>query len=208
MDIKKHEDALKYFVNTLRAELEEYSHILTVEAYNNAYKLIIEAKSRGNRVHVTGIGKPSYVAGYIASLLSSTGTSAYVLHGTEAIHGSSGQVQKGDVVIAISNSGETEELKKTVTTLKNNNAKIIAVAGNENSWLARNSDAFLFAGVGEEGGPLNKAPRASYLAEIIVLQGLSVLLQSEENIDLQDYKRWHPGGTLGASIKGGYEYEG
>lgn len=201
MNIKEYEAQLNHYKKTACSELDEFTESLKAEDYQDAYGLIVAAKKEGKRVHVTGIGKPSYVAGYIASLLSSTGTPAYVLHGTEAIHGSSGQVMEGDVVIAISNSGETEELKKTITTLMHNKAKIIGVAGNRESWLAKHSDAFLYAGVDEEGGPLNKAPRVSYLAEIIVLQGLSILLQADENINLQDYKRWHPGGALGASIK-------
>ena len=84
---------------------------------------------------MTGIGKPGHVAGYAASLLSSTGTPTYELHGTECVHGSAGQVVPGDVVIAISNSGETAELKATVETLKNNGAKIISVTGKPESWL-------------------------------------------------------------------------
>lgn len=188
------------FKNLSVKELTEFLQDRDIQEYEPAFSLIEEAKSTGNRVHVTGIGKPSYVAGYIASLFSSTGTPAYVLHGTEAIHGSSGQVKTGDVVIAISNSGETEELQKTVITLKRNGAKIISVTGNPDSWLAKQGDAVLYAGVEKEGGPLNKAPRISYIAEILTLQALSVLLQSSENIDLQDYKKWHPGGALGKSI--------
>ncbi len=201
MDISKHVQAVETFKGIAEMELSEFVKNLSAEELNPAYNLIVKAKKNGNRVHVTGIGKPSYVAGYIASLFSSTGTPAYVLHGTEAVHGSSGQVKEGDIVIAISNSGETEELIKTVTTVKNNGAKVISVSGNRESWLAKQGDAFLFAGVDKEGGPLNKAPRISYLAEIIVLQALSIALQNEENIDLQDYKKWHPGGALGKSIK-------
>lgn len=78
------------------------------------------AQKRGNRVHITGIGKPGHVSEYGASLLSSTGTPTYFLHGTEAVHGSCGQLVPGDVVIAISNSGETAELKATVTAIRNN----------------------------------------------------------------------------------------
>lgn len=193
--------ALDHFKDTARLELDAFTSRITLEDYQKAYDYIVEAKKNHQRVHVTGIGKPSYVAGYIASLMSSTGTPAYVLHGTEAIHGSSGQVLENDVVIAISNSGETEELKKTIVTLKRNGAIIIGVSGNRESWLAQHSDAHLYAGVEDEGGPLNKAPRISYLAEIIVLQGLSILLQKEADVDLHDYKKWHPGGALGASIK-------
>ena len=119
---------------------------------------------------MTGIGKCSHVSTYAASLLSSTGNPAYYLHGTEAVHGSCGQLAAGDVVIAISNSGETGELKATVLAVQNNGCKVIGVSGNPDSWLARESDAFLFAGVKAEGGPLNRAPRASVLAELLTLQ--------------------------------------
>ena len=169
----------------------------TPEAYEDAVALIEECRAAGHRVHVTGIGKPGHVAGYGASLLSSTGTPSYFLHGTEAVHGSCGQLEEGDVVIAISNSGETGELKATVLAVKNNGCKIIGVSGNPDSWLAHESDAFLFAGVKQEGGPLNRAPRNSVLAELLTLQALSVALQVEKDWDPVKYVRCHPGGKLG-----------
>lgn len=165
--------------------------------YDAAVSVILDAEKNGNRVHITGIGKPSHVANYMASLLSSTGTPTYFLHGTEAVHGSCGQLVPGDVVICISNSGETAELKATVTAIKNNGCKVIGVTGNPESWLAKQSDAHLFAGVKQEGGPLNRAPRASILAESFVLQGLSVVLQATRGLSPSEYVRWHPGGTLG-----------
>ena len=149
-----------------------------------------------------GIGKPGHVAGYMASLLSSTGTPAYFLHGTEAVHGSCGQLVAGDVVICISNSGETAELKATVIAVKNNGCKVIGVTGDPGSWLARNSDLHLFAGVGEEGGPLNRAPRSSILAELLTLQALSVALQADCGQTPADYVRCHPGGKLGQLREG------
>jgi len=185
------------YLDIVWQEMDQLRSQIKEGFYEKAVELIQTCEKIGGRVHVTGIGKPSYVAGYIASLLSSTGTPAYVLHGTEAIHGSSGQVRKGDVVIAISNSGETAELKATVTTVKNNGAKIISVSGNPDSWLAKQGDAFLFAGVKREGGPLNRAPRASILAEILILQGLSVILQNMKGITPTQYVKWHPGGALG-----------
>lgn len=188
---------LSAFLDTSIEEISKLRKLLNIGFYEDAVKIILEAEKRGNRVHVTGIGKPAHVAGYVASLLSSTGTSAYELHGTEAVHGSAGQVKEGDVVIAISNSGETSELKATVTALKNNGAKIIAVTGNPNSWLAKAGDAFLFAGVEKEGDPLNRAPRASVTAEILVLQGLSIILQEIKGLTPQQYVKWHPGGALG-----------
>lgn len=189
---------LKEFFKTVQTEFNRFAETIEDDTYDAAVNIILEAEQNHNRVHITGIGKPSHVAAYMASLLSSTGTPTYFLHGTEAVHGSCGQLVKGDVVICISNSGETAELKSTVTAIKNNGCKVIAVTGNPNSWLAKMSDAHLFAGVKAEGGPLNRAPRASILVEELVLQGLSVALQSIRGLTPQEYITWHPGGTLGA----------
>lgn len=197
----KEQEQIKEFLSIEASELEQFRKQMDYEALIKARDLIINAEKNKNRVHVTGIGKPGHVAGYIASLLSSTGTPCYELHGTEAVHGSSGQVQEGDVVIAISNSGETKELMATVNTLKQNGAKIISVCGNLESWLAKEGDVALYAGVSHEGDTMNKPPRSSILAEIIVLQCLSILLQYEKNLDPKQYVKWHPGGSLGKSIK-------
>ena len=145
----------------------------------------------------SGIGKPAHIAGYIASLFSSTGTPTYFLHGTEAVHGSAGQLERGDIVICISNSGETAEMKATVQAIQNNGCTVIGVSGNPASWLAKASALHLTAHVDNEGGPLNRAPRASILAETLLLQALSVLLQANSSITPQNYVRRHPGGALG-----------
>lgn len=94
--------------------MDQFLQSVDSRIYQRAAELIWNAEKNGNRVHITGIGKPSHVANYISSLLSSTGTPTYFLHGTEAVHGSCGQLVPGDVVICISNSGETQELKATV----------------------------------------------------------------------------------------------
>ena len=134
----------------------------------------------------------------MASLLSSTGTPTYFLHGTEAVHGSCGQLIPGDVVICISNSGETAELKATAMAIRNNGCKVIALTGNPSSWLATFVDAHIFTGISREGGPLNRAPRASILAETLALQGLSIVLQEKRGLTPpQEYVLRHPGGALG-----------
>ncbi|MDF2523814.1 MAG: carbohydrate isomerase [Clostridiales bacterium] len=194
---ESHDEELEYFLNISLTEFEKIQKKINSSFYEDAVNLIVEAEKNKCRIHVTGIGKPGHVAGYIASLLSSTGTPTYTLHGTEAVHGSAGQVFPGDVVIAISNSGETGELKATIQALKNNGAKVIAVTGKPDSWLAKNGDAFLYAGVEAEGDALNMAPRASIIAEILVLQGLSLVLQSVKKLSHQQYIKWHPGGSLG-----------
>ena len=197
-------DALKDFIAIRKNEFNEFICNIDVESLKKAAEIIIDAKNNGNRLHITGIGKPAHIAGYAASLISSTGTPAYFLHGTEAVHGSCGQLFEGDVVICISNSGETEELKATAMAIKNNGCKIISVTGNPNSWLGKYGEVCLFAGVNAEGGPLNRAPRASILAETYVLQCLSVLLQEASNITPEEYVKRHPGGSLGKLREGEY----
>lgn len=191
------------YLGIISEEVHSYMEGIDFEALTKAKELILESEQQGGRVHVTGIGKPGHVAGYVASLLSSTGTPTYELHGTECVHGSAGQVRPGDVVIAISNSGETGELKATVTTLKKNGAKIVSVTGNPQSWLAEQGDAALIAGVKREGDSMNKPPRASILVEIIEIQCLSILLQNEFGLTPETYVTWHPGGSLGQSIREG-----
>ena len=191
------EHALAEFNRICRTELDRCLEPYSQEPYFQAAALIAACRRKGGRIHATGIGKPAHLCGYAASLLSSTGTPTYYLHGTEAVHGSCGQLVEGDVVICISNSGETAEMKATVTAIHNNGCQVIAVTGNPASWLAQNAQAHVFAGVGEEGGPLNRAPRNSILAECLALQGLSVVLQVNRGLDPKQYVKWHPGGTLG-----------
>lgn len=192
---------LEKFLNNISEEFGKSIKNTNIENVKKAAEIILECEKKGGRVHVTGIGKAGHVAGYVASLLSSTGTSAYELHGTEAVHGSSGQVKHGDVVIAISNSGETLELKATVETLLSNEARIISCTSNYESWLAKHSEVCLLAHVGLEGDNLNKPPRASVLSEILILQCLSIVLQEQKELNLDQYVKWHPGGSLGKSIK-------
>jgi arabinose-5-phosphate isomerase len=193
-----YENAVPIFLDTAIEELSKLRAKVNGEGhFKRVADLIAQAESRGGRIHVTGVGKPEYVSGYISALFSSTGTPTYFLHCTECVHGSAGQVAAGDVVIVISNSGETGEMKATVTALKRNGALIIGVSGDSQSWLARQSDEFLYAGVEREGSPLNFEPRASILAEIYVLAALSIELQARKNITRAHYNSWHPGGTIG-----------
>ena len=175
---------------------------MTEENLMPAAQLIWQAQEKGGRTHITGIGKPGHVAGYIASLMSSTGTPTYFLHGTEAVHGSCGQLVAGDVVICISNSGETAELKSTAIAIRNNGCKVIAITGNSSSWLATFADAHIQAHVDAEGGPLNRAPRNSITAESFIVQMLSAILQAEKNLTPQEYVLRHPGGSLGQLREG------
>lgn len=189
--------AVDTFFTTVDAELKRFIQARSAGDYEAAAQLIRESQAKGGRIHVTGIGKCSHVSTYAASLLSSTGNPAYYLHGTEAVHGSCGQLVAGDVVICISNSGETEELKCTVEAIKNYGCKVIGLSGGEGSWLDRNSDVCLIAKVKEEGGPLNRAPMSSVLVECMAIQGLAVMLETQCGLTVKDYIKRHPGGKLG-----------
>jgi len=197
-----YENAVEDFLRISVEELSRLRRSIGVDHFKDVADLIESVEAKGGRVHVTGIGKPEYVSGYVSALLSSTGTPAYFLHGTECVHGSAGQVRAGDVVIVISNSGETGEMKATVTALKRNGSLIIGISGDATSWLASQSDQFLYAGVEREGSPLNFEPRASVLAEIYVLAALSVELQARKGITRNHYNAWHPGGMIG-KVSGG-----
>ena len=193
----KCKEAYDVFLDTVKTDLSEFIDHMDYSEIEDAADLIVEAQKQGGRVHISGIGKPGHISGYIASLMSSTGNPAYFLHGTEAVHGSCGQLVRGDVVIFISNSGETAEMRSTVLAVKNNGCSVIGVSGNPDSWLAKESAVHIFAGVKKEGGPMGRAPRMSILAETRVLQALSVALQAHKEVTPQQYVKWHPGGALG-----------
>lgn len=189
------------YISAIEENYQYFLKNVVLEDLEKAANLILLSKKAGGRVHVTGIGKPSHIAQYISALLSSTGTKAYFLDATETVHGSAGQVEAGDVVIAISNSGETLELKAAISALKNIGAKLIGVSGGRDSWLEKQSDVFLYAGVMSEGDSTNKPPRLSILAEVTVLQCLSILLQEASDLTMEKYYKWHPGGQLGDSVR-------
>ena len=178
-------------------ELERLRRRLDPAAFDTALAVLAQARERGARVHVTGVGKPEHLARYAASLLASTGTPTTFLHATEAVHGSAGQIAPGDVVIAISNSGVTAELLAAVAAAREMGARVIAVTGVLDSALARASDVALDAGVAREGGPLGLAPRASAAAELLVLAALAAGAEHAVGLTRAEYHRRHPAGALG-----------
>jgi arabinose-5-phosphate isomerase len=190
----------RFFALSL-AELTGVQNALDLRTIARAVELIRIAETRGGRVHVTGVGKPEHVARYAASLLCSVGTMATFLHATETLHGSLGQVDPRDVVIAISNSGSTAELCAAASAIKDHGAQLIAVTGTESSDLAQLADLVLNAPVGNEGGVLGLAPRISVLAQVMVLAALSVALEAARGLTLEEYSRWHRAGSLGAAAR-------
>jgi len=185
------------------AELEALRRRCDPAALVAAAQLIERSREKGGRLHVTGVGKPEHVAHYAASLLASTGTPATFLHATEAMHGSLGQLVAGDVVIAISNSGSTQELLSVVDAARGFGARVVGVTGRLESRLAMLSDVVLDAGVAREGGPLELEPRASVAAELLVLGALAAVLQERGGFTRKDYAARHPAGSVGRRAREG-----
>jgi arabinose-5-phosphate isomerase len=189
------------FFDLSLAEMNTLKRTLDMESLRRAVDLIRAAGARGGRVHVTGVGKPEHVARYAASLLCSVGTMATFLHATETLHGSLGQVDPKDVVIAISNSGNTAEICAAAQAIREHGAQLLAITGNDQSGLARIADLVLHAPVDNEGGVLGLAPRISVLAQVFVIAALSVALEASRGLTLEEYGRWHRAGSLGEAAR-------
>ncbi|MCB1890009.1 MAG: KpsF/GutQ family sugar-phosphate isomerase [Rhodocyclaceae bacterium] len=155
---------------------------------------------RNGRVIVTGIGKTGHVGRKLAATLASTGTPAYFVHAAEAAHGDLGMITPDDVVIAISNSGASEEVLTIVPLVKRQGAKLIAMTGNAASPLSRDADVHLDAAVAEEACPLNLAPTASTTAALALGDALAVALLDARGFGADDFARSHPGGSLGRRL--------
>ncbi|MBV6477001.1 MAG: KpsF/GutQ family sugar-phosphate isomerase [Rhodocyclaceae bacterium] len=166
-------------------------------AFPRAVELILACHGR---VIVSGVGKSGHIARKIAATLASTGTPAYFVHAAEAAHGDLGMITREDVVIALSNSGESAELLTIVPLLKRQGGRLIAISGNPASSLAREADAHLDASVAEEACPLNLAPTASTTAALAMGDALAVALLDARGFGAEDFARSHPGGTLGRRL--------
>lgn len=156
--------------------------------------------ARQGRVVVTGLGKSGLVGRKIAATLSSTGTPAYFLHPVEGAHGDLGMIRDGDVVLAISNSGETDELLAILPALKSLGARLVGMTGAPGSSLARLSDAVIEVAVPREACPLGMAPTASTTACLAMGDALAVCLMEAGDFGRQDFRRFHPGGALGSRL--------
>jgi len=152
------------------------------------------------RVIVSGIGKSGHIARKIAATMASTGTPAYFVHAAEAVHGDLGMITRDDVLIALSNSGENDELLTIVPLVKRQGGKLIAITGNPQSTLAREADVHLDAHVDEEACPLNLAPTASTTAALALGDALAVCLLDARGFGAEDFARSHPGGALGRKL--------
>jgi arabinose-5-phosphate isomerase len=152
------------------------------------------------RVVVSGIGKSGHVARKLAATLASTGTPAFFVHPAEASHGDLGMITPDDVVLMLSNSGETDELVLLLPHLKRQGAKVVAITGNESSSLAQSADAHLDAAVDAEACPLGLAPTASTTAALALGDALALALLDARGFSVEDFARSHPGGALGRRL--------
>jgi arabinose-5-phosphate isomerase len=196
--------------NKLKAGLEGAKNALQIEAdavlklkeeldgsFKKAMELIIDSEGR---VVFTGVGKTGLVAKKLAATFSSTGTSAFFVHAGEALHGDLGMIRGGDVVIAVSNSGETDEVISLLPSLRRIGVTLIALTGNSESTLAEHADLILEADVITEACPHNLAPTASTTAALALGDALAIALSSYYGFTPEDFALYHPGGSLGRKL--------
>jgi len=176
--------------------VQELAHRLD-HSFTEALQIILECRGR---IVVSGIGKSGHIARKLASTLASTGTPAFFVHPAEASHGDLGMITRDDVLIALSNSGESGELLVIVPIIKREGAKLISITGNPESSLAREADTHLDASVSEEACPLGLAPTASTTAALALGDALAVALLDARGFDEKDFARSHPGGRLGRQL--------
>ncbi len=170
------------------------------EKFSLAVQLMIGAAEKRNKVVVVGVGKSGHIGEKIAATLTSTGCPAVVLHSLNALHGDLGVVADGDVVLALSYSGETDELITLVPALKRFDVKLVAMTGNAQSFLALNADVHLDVKVSQEACPLNLAPTSSSTAMLVLGDALAMVLLEARGFQKEDFAKFHPGGLLGRTL--------
>ncbi len=190
---------LKIAKDTINIESNAIANLsnLLDENFSNSVKLIYNSKGR---VIITGIGKSAIIANKIVATLNSTGTPSIFMHAADAIHGDLGLILKDDIVICISKSGNTPEIKVLVPLIKNGPNKMIAITGNIDSFLGQNADFVLNTYVEKEACPNNLAPTTSTTAQLVIGDALSVCLLELRGFSSNDFAKYHPGGSLGKKL--------
>jgi arabinose-5-phosphate isomerase len=182
-------------------EIEAASILNLKRSVNGEFiEVVKEILKCSGRVIMTGMGKSGFIAKKLAATLSSTGTPSFFLHPAEAIHGDLGMVTSQDIVIALSNSGETEEVIRILPVIKRIGAKLVAMTGGRSSTLAETADYILDTGVEEEACPLNLAPTASTTATLALGDALAISLLWARDFQPEDFALYHPGGSLGKKL--------
>lgn len=196
MLIKSQKEIREIALSTIELEITAVSGLR--ESINDDFsECVIKIINSSGRVIITGIGKSANIANKIVSTLNSTGTPAVFMHAADAVHGDLGIIRENDIVICLSKSGETPEIKVLVPLLKSRNNLLIAMVGNINSYLAKQADYILDTTVDKEACPNNMVPTASTTAQLVLGDALSMALLSCRGFTLEDFARFHPGGSLG-----------
>ena len=170
------------------------------ESFSRAVSMILQAVENKGKIVVVGVGKSGHIGEKIAATLTSTGSPAVVLNALNALHGDLGVICDGDVILALSYSGKTEELNKIIPALARFDVKLIAMTGNPKSFLAQNCDVHLDVNVEQEACPLHLAPTSSTTAMLVLGDALAMVLLEARGFDKEDFARFHPGGNLGRSL--------
>lgn len=186
-------------IETLEIEIGALQKLIdrVDDEFEAAVRAILDCKAR---VIVTGIGKSGHVGQKIAASLASTGTPSFFMHPAEAFHGDLGMVTPQDIVLAISNSGETNEIVNILPVIRRIGAPIIALCGKRGSTLGKNADYFIDAGVEREACPLGLAPTASTTAALAMGDAITMAAMASRNFTAQDFAMFHPGGSLGRRL--------
>lgn len=193
------EAVIQQALETIRLEAESVAKLADYinDSFIEAIRVIHEAKGR---VVVSGIGKSAVIAQKMVATFNSTGTPSIFMHAADAIHGDLGMIQPDDVVIIISKSGNSPEIKVLVPFIKNFGNPVIALCGNETSYLATNANIFINSTVEKEACPNNLAPTTSTTAQLVMGDALAVCLLSLKGFTEKDFARYHPGGALGKRL--------
>ena len=197
--MKTNKNILEIAKNTIVSESKSIAKLadLLTDDFVKATEIIFNSKGR---LVVTGIGKSAIIAQKIVATMNSTGTPSLFLHASEAIHGDLGMVQHEDVVICISKSGNSPEIKVLIPILKHFGNKLIAITGNTSSFLAKGADFILDTTVDSESCPNNLAPTNSTTAQLVIGDALAVCLMELREFNPQDFAKYHPGGALGKKL--------
>jgi arabinose-5-phosphate isomerase len=197
--LKSTEEIKELALRTIQAEMEAIKGLQ--QAVNDDFAKVVNLilNSKG-RVVVTGIGKSAIIASKIVSTLNSTGTPSIYMHAADAIHGDLGIIQENDLIICLSKSGETPEIKVLIPLLRHYGNELVAVVGNTQSYLAKAADYILDASVPKEACPYNLAPTASTTAQLVLGDALAVALLECRGFTPGDFARLHPGGALGKKL--------
>lgn len=197
--MKSTEEIKHIGLETIDAELQAIQALKSQmsDDFANAVKLILNSEGR---VVVTGIGKSANIASKIVATFNSTGTPSIFMHAADALHGDLGTIQKDDVIICISNSGNTPEIKVLAPLIKLRENKIIAITGNVKSFLAKKSDFTINTEVQKEACPNNLAPTSSTTAQLVMGDALAIALLECRGFTLEDFGKYHPGGAIGKKI--------